>query len=85
MPQYAGVALPLALFLGILIGLRRMSRDSELVTLEAAGVGLCGLAKMTCGPAGCGFRAEPAGTSKLDRINFIRETESAESFQKTCQ
>lgn len=40
MPQYAGVALPLALFLGILMGLRRMSRDSELVTLEAAGVGL---------------------------------------------
>lgn len=40
MPQYAGVALPLALFLGILIGLRRMSRDSELVTLESAGVGL---------------------------------------------
>lgn len=40
MPQYAGVALPLALFLGILLGLRRLSRDSELVTLEAAGVGL---------------------------------------------
>ncbi len=40
MPQYAGVALPLALFLGILLGLRRLSRDSELVSLEAAGVGL---------------------------------------------
>lgn len=39
-PHYLGVALPLALFLGITLSATRLSLDSELDALQSAGVGL---------------------------------------------
>lgn len=39
-PHYLGVALPLALFLGITLSTTRLSVDSELDALQSAGVGL---------------------------------------------
>ena len=39
-PHYLGVALPLALFLGITLSATRLSVDSELDALQSAGVGL---------------------------------------------
>jgi lipopolysaccharide export system permease protein len=39
-PHYIGLALPLALFLGIWFGLRRLVSDSEMDAVQAAGIGL---------------------------------------------
>ncbi|MDJ0945184.1 MAG: LPS export ABC transporter permease LptF [Kiloniellales bacterium] len=39
-PHYIGLALPFGLFLGILLGFHRMSRDSELDSVQAAGIGV---------------------------------------------
>jgi lipopolysaccharide export system permease protein len=39
-PHYLGIALPLALFLGITLSTTRLSVDSELDALQSAGVGL---------------------------------------------
>ena len=38
-PHYIGLALPFGLFLGVLLGFHRMSRDSELDAIQAAGIG----------------------------------------------
>lgn len=39
-PYYIGLAIPMALFLGVLLGFSRMSQDNEIDVLQAAGVGL---------------------------------------------
>ena len=39
-PHYLGLALPAALFLGLLFGFNRMSRDSEVDAFLASGVGV---------------------------------------------
>ena len=39
-PHYIGFALPFGLFLGILLGFHRLSRDSELDSVQAAGIGI---------------------------------------------
>ena len=39
-PHYIGLALPFGLFLGILLGFHRLSRDSELDSVQAAGIGV---------------------------------------------
>lgn len=39
-PHYLGLALPAAFFIGILLAFNRMSRDSEIASLQAAGIGL---------------------------------------------
>ncbi|MFQ5971608.1 MAG: LPS export ABC transporter permease LptF [Alphaproteobacteria bacterium] len=44
-PHYVGLALPLGLFLGVLLGFRRLNRDSELDAVQAAGVGLSRLSR----------------------------------------
>ncbi len=44
-PHYLGLALPAALFLGLLFGFNRMSRDSEIDAFLAAGVGFHRLAQ----------------------------------------
>jgi lipopolysaccharide export system permease protein len=38
-PHYMGLALPISLMLGVLIGFSRLSRDGELDALQSAGVG----------------------------------------------
>ena len=43
-PHYLGFALPAALFLGLLFGFNRMSKDSEIDAFLAAGIGLHRLA-----------------------------------------
>ena len=40
MPHYIGLAAPVALYLGLLFGFNKMSKDSELDALLAAGIGL---------------------------------------------
>jgi lipopolysaccharide export system permease protein len=44
-PHYLGVAIPGALFLGLLFGFNRLSKDNELDAMLAAGVGLHRLAR----------------------------------------
>jgi lipopolysaccharide export system permease protein len=44
-PHYLGLALPAALFLGLLFGFNRMSRDSEVDAFLASGVGVHRLAQ----------------------------------------
>ncbi|SLN76205.1 LptF/LptG family permease [Oceanibacterium hippocampi] len=44
LPHYLGIALPLGLFLGVLLGFRRLQRDSELDVLHSAGISLPRLA-----------------------------------------
>ncbi|WP_162918806.1 LptF/LptG family permease [Taklimakanibacter deserti] len=39
-PYYIGLAIPMALFLGVLLGFSRMSQDNEIDALQAAGIGL---------------------------------------------
>ncbi len=39
-PHYIGLALPFGLFLGVLLGFHRLSRDSELDSVQAAGIGI---------------------------------------------
>lgn len=39
-PQYLGLALPIGLFLGIQLGFRKLSLNSELDALQASGVGM---------------------------------------------
>ncbi len=39
-PHYIGLALPLALFLGVLLAFRRMSAQSELDAIHACGIGI---------------------------------------------
>jgi lipopolysaccharide export system permease protein len=39
-PHYLGLAIPAALFLGLLLGFNRMSRDSEIDAFQASGIGL---------------------------------------------
>ena len=45
MPHYLGLAIPAALFLGLLFGFNRMSQDSEIDAFTAAGIGLARLAR----------------------------------------
>jgi lipopolysaccharide export system permease protein len=40
LPHYLGLAIPVALFLGLLFGFNRLSRDSEIDAFLASGVGL---------------------------------------------
>jgi lipopolysaccharide export system permease protein len=40
MPHYLGLAIPAALFLGLLFGFSRLSRDSEIDAFQAGGIGL---------------------------------------------
>ena len=40
LPTFFSISLPLAFLMGIMIGLGRMSADSEIVALKAAGIGL---------------------------------------------
>ncbi len=44
-PHYLGLAIPAALFLGLLFGFNRMSKDSEIDAFLASGVGLHRLAR----------------------------------------
>ena len=44
-PHYLGLALPAALFLGLLFGFNRMSRDSEIDAFLASGIGVHRLAQ----------------------------------------
>ena len=44
-PHYLGLAVPLALFLGLLLGFNKISKDSELDAFLAAGIGLHRLAR----------------------------------------
>lgn len=44
-PHYLGLAVPLSLFLGILLGFNKISKDSELDAFLAAGIGLNRLAR----------------------------------------
>ncbi len=44
-PHYLGTAIPAALFLGLLFGFNKMSKDSEIDAFMAAGVGLHRLAR----------------------------------------
>ncbi|CAN5202675.1 LptF/LptG family permease [soil metagenome] len=39
-PYYVGLAIPVALFLGVLLGFSRMSQDNEIDALLASGIGL---------------------------------------------
>lgn len=39
-PHYLGIALPLALYVGLLIGFERLARDNEIAAMQASGVGL---------------------------------------------
>ncbi|MBW2478262.1 MAG: LPS export ABC transporter permease LptF [Deltaproteobacteria bacterium] len=45
LPTFLNVTLPLAFLMGVMIGLGRMSTDSETVALKAAGIGLSDIAK----------------------------------------
>lgn len=45
LPTFFAITLPLAFILGIMIGLGRMSADSEMVALKAAGIGLGQIAR----------------------------------------
>ena len=40
LPHYLGMAVPVALFLGLMFGFNKLSRDSEIDAFLAAGVGL---------------------------------------------
>lgn len=42
-PHYLGMALPLALFIGLLIGFNKLSKDSELDAFQASGISLARL------------------------------------------
>jgi lipopolysaccharide export system permease protein len=44
-PHYMGMALPISLFLGVLIGFSRLGRDGELDAMHAASIGLRRLAR----------------------------------------
>jgi lipopolysaccharide export system permease protein len=44
-PHYLGLAVPLALFIGLLLGFNKISKDSELDAFLAAGIGLHRLAR----------------------------------------
>ena len=44
LPSFLGISLPLALLMGIMIGLSRMSGDNETVALKAAGISLTNIA-----------------------------------------
>ncbi len=48
MPHYVGLAAPVALYLGLLFGFNKMSKDSELDAFLAAGVGLGRLTRPVC-------------------------------------
>jgi len=54
-PHYLGIALPAAMFLGLLFGFSRLSKDSELDAFLAAGYGLHQIARpviiLSCGLA----------------------------------
>lgn len=43
-PSFLGICLPLALLMGIMIGLSRLSADSETIALKAAGISLADMA-----------------------------------------
>ena len=45
MPHYLGLAIPAALFLGLLFGFNKMSQDSEIDAFSASGTGLNRLAR----------------------------------------
>jgi lipopolysaccharide export system permease protein len=45
LPTFLNITLPLAFLMGIMIGLSRMSADSETVALKAAGIGLAQIAR----------------------------------------
>ncbi len=44
-PHYLGIAIPVALFLGLLFGFSRLSRDSEIDALQSIGAGLARLTR----------------------------------------
>lgn len=44
LPSFLSISLPLAFLLGIMIGLGRMSADSEVVALKSSGIGLANMA-----------------------------------------
>ncbi len=50
-PHYMGMALPISLFLGVLIGFSRLGRDGELDAMHAASTGLRRLARPAHGTA----------------------------------
>lgn len=50
-PHYMGMALPISLFLGVLIAFNRLSRDGELEAMYAASIGLPRLARPALGAA----------------------------------
>jgi len=50
-PHYLGLALPAAMFLGLLFGFNKMSKDSEIDAFMAAGAGLHRLARPVLGLA----------------------------------
>ncbi len=48
MPHYIGLAAPVALYLGLLFGFNKMSKDSELDAFLAAGISLGRLTRPVC-------------------------------------
>jgi lipopolysaccharide export system permease protein len=48
-PHYMALALPISLYLGVLLGFNRLSRDGELDAFQSAGIGIARLAR----PAFC--------------------------------
>ncbi len=46
-PHYMALALPISLYLGILLGFNRLSRDGELDAFQSAGIGLARLSRST--------------------------------------
>src|SRR3990170_5847246 len=50
-PHYLGLALPAAMFLGLLFGFNRLSKDSEIDAFLAAGIGLHRLVRPVVGLA----------------------------------
>ena len=48
-PHYLGLALPAAMFLGLLFGFNKMSKDSEIDAFLAAGIGLHRLVRPVVG------------------------------------
>ncbi|MFA9460814.1 LPS export ABC transporter permease LptF [Thiohalorhabdus methylotrophus] len=74
-PKILSLALPLALFFGLLTTISRLCMDSEMDALGAAGVGLYNLLPMVAVIAAAGavletgltLWAEPAGQAKLER------------------
>ena len=51
LPAFLNITLPLSFLMGIMIGLSRMSADSETIAMKAAGVGLAQMARPVIGLA----------------------------------